>query len=208
MIEVALDRLRRDEQSARGLLVGGAVGDKLRHLQLLRGEAVRGARLALARPLAGGRQLPPRSLGPRVGAERLEGGESTSQRLTRLAATPRPSQSLAEAEVGTRTLKRRRDAVVALECPLEVSAQARLEAGGDEGRLLARYRDFLPTLFGVSHVELTEGTADAPRRVTVERADGVKCERCWRVVPEVSRESGTEGLCPRCVGALAPAAHA
>ncbi|HTM30673.1 MAG TPA: class I tRNA ligase family protein, partial [Vicinamibacterales bacterium] len=89
-----------------------------------------------------------------------------------------------------------------------LSAQARLEAGGDEGRLLARYRDFLPTLFGVSHVELIEGAADAPRRVTVERADGVKCERCWRVVPEVSRESGTEGLCPRCVDALAPAAHA
>jgi isoleucyl-tRNA synthetase len=89
-----------------------------------------------------------------------------------------------------------------------LSAQARLEAGGDEGRLLARYRDFLPTLFGVSHVELTEGAADVPRRVTVERADGVKCERCWRVVPAVSRESGTEGLCPRCVDALAPAAHA
>ena len=80
--------------------------------------------------------------------------------------------------------------------------------------------DFLPTLFGVSHVELAvespdrrgpvaaNGTAAAGRRVTVSRADGVKCERCWRVVPAVSRDAGTEGLCPRCVDALAPAAHA
>jgi isoleucyl-tRNA synthetase len=89
-----------------------------------------------------------------------------------------------------------------------LSAQVRLEAGVDEGRLLARYRDFLPTLFGVSHVELVERAADTPRQVTVSRADGVRCDRCWRMVPDVSRESGTEGLCPRCVDALAPAAHA
>jgi isoleucyl-tRNA synthetase len=89
-----------------------------------------------------------------------------------------------------------------------LSAQVRLEAGGDEARLLKEYGDFLPTLFGVSHVELVHGADGMPRRVTVGRAEGVKCERCWRVVPAVSRDAGTEGLCPRCVDALAPAAPA
>ena len=89
-----------------------------------------------------------------------------------------------------------------------LSAQVRLEAGGDEARLLKAYGDFLPTLFGVSHVELVHGADGMPRRVTVGRAEGLKCERCWRVVPAVSRDAGTEGLCPRCVDALAPAAPA
>ena len=65
---------------------------------------------------------------------------------------------------------------------------------GDTARLLDQYRDFLPTLFGVSEVELTEGNA-----VAVERAAGTRCERCWRFVPSVNED----GLCPRCVDALA-----
>ena len=60
-------------------------------------------------------------------------------------------------------------------------------------------RDFLPTLFGVSGVELVEG----PFAVSVEPATGTKCERCWRFVPEVSAEPDRAGLCPRCVEALA-----
>jgi isoleucyl-tRNA synthetase len=89
-----------------------------------------------------------------------------------------------------------------------LSARVRVEAGGDEGRLLQHYREFLPTLFGVSDVELVTAAGDEPRRVTVSRAEGVKCERCWRVVPSVSHDAETRGLCPRCVDALAPAAHA
>jgi len=91
-----------------------------------------------------------------------------------------------------------------------LSAQVRIESSGDEARVLAEHRDFLPTLFGVSHVELVAhppGTGDAgPRRVTVTRADGVKCERCWRFVHDVSTEPATAGLCSRCVEALAPVA--
>ena len=30
--------------------------------------------------------------------------------------------------------------------------------------------------------------------VTIERANGVKCERCWRYVPAVSSEPATAGL--------------
>jgi len=61
----------------------------------------------------------------------------------------------------------------------------------------------LPTLFGVSEVELTSVEAGLQTRLRVERATGIKCERCWRYVPEVSAEAERTGLCPRCVDALA-----
>jgi isoleucyl-tRNA synthetase len=42
--------------------------------------------------------------------------------------------------------------------------------------------------------------------VTVALADGAKCERCWRVLPEVGRH-GVEGLCERCADAVGGAAE-
>ncbi len=48
-----------------------------------------------------------------------------------------------------------------------------------------------------------DGAASDPVTVTVVRADGVKCQRCWRYVPEVSTEPAFEGICSRCVDALA-----
>jgi isoleucyl-tRNA synthetase len=88
-----------------------------------------------------------------------------------------------------------------------LSARVVIGAEGDTATLLADYRDFLPTLFGVSEVELK--TEDPGPKTTggltvlVERAAGIKCERCWRYVPEVSAEPERAGLCSRCVEALA-----
>jgi isoleucyl-tRNA synthetase len=79
-----------------------------------------------------------------------------------------------------------------------LSAQVVVGANGETGALLRQYADFLPTLFGVSEVELSNREG-----VTVDRATGTKCERCWRYVPEVSTQANREGLCPRCVDALA-----
>ena len=70
-----------------------------------------------------------------------------------------------------------------------------------DGRFDARAS--LPTLFIVSSVQLEEAPAGSPLTLSVGRADGVKCERCWRIVPGVSSGSGREGLCDRCVEALA-----
>ena len=64
-------------------------------------------------------------------------------------------------------------------------------------------------LFIVSEVELrpvpsdVEAHAEAAPKVTIERAGGVKCERCWRYVPSVSNDPTWAGLCERCQGALA-----
>jgi isoleucyl-tRNA synthetase len=67
----------------------------------------------------------------------------------------------------------------------------------------------LPMLFIVSEVELTPAPTDvvaneeALPRVSIERAPGVKCERCWRYVPSISTEPEWAGLCERCRAALA-----
>ena len=85
-----------------------------------------------------------------------------------------------------------------------LSARVGVSASGALAQLLADYRDELPTLFGVSQAELDHALTEAAEqasgvRVRVERADGVKCERCWRFVLAVT----TEGICDRCVEALA-----
>ena len=43
--------------------------------------------------------------------------------------------------------------------------------------------------------------------VEVDKARGVKCERCWRYVPSTRQEPDWAGLCDRCVDALAEPAH-
>ena len=59
-------------------------------------------------------------------------------------------------------------------------------------------------LFIVSDVALNVGPAEGADAVSVvvERAPGVKCERCWRMVAEVSTEPAWAGICSRCVDAL------
>jgi isoleucyl-tRNA synthetase len=91
-----------------------------------------------------------------------------------------------------------------------LSAHAIVTARGEGLKLLAHYEDFLPTLLGVSQVtvepsspQALEPEGEAGFRVEVRKAEGTKCDRCWRYVPEVSQEPDRTGLCTRCVEALA-----
>ena len=100
-----------------------------------------------------------------------------------------------------------------------LSARLDLEFDANDFALLTRYRDFLPTLFGVSdvHVVPIQGSAAfvgeggkppmPPSISRVRKADGVKCDRCWRYVPLIRTDPEWAGICDRCVGALAEAAH-
>ncbi len=83
-----------------------------------------------------------------------------------------------------------------------LQARAVLTASGDTYALLERYARDLPMLFIVSDVELRRADA-GDLAVTIERAGGVKCERCWRYVPAVSADPAWAGLCSRCQHALA-----
>jgi len=90
-----------------------------------------------------------------------------------------------------------------------LTAHVTVTAQGGVGALLEQYRRELPMLFIVSDFELNVGPADAVDAVSVEvdKARGVKCERCWRYVPSIRQEPDWAGLCDRCVEALAEPAH-
>jgi isoleucyl-tRNA synthetase len=81
-----------------------------------------------------------------------------------------------------------------------LGAEVRLTASGDDLALLRKYEAQLPMLFIVSAASVAEGAGELA--VTVSKADGVKCERCWRIVAAVSSEGEREGLCDRCADAL------
>jgi isoleucyl-tRNA synthetase len=77
--------------------------------------------------------------------------------------------------------------------------------GSDEGMILRRYEDALPEFFNVSQVTVQSIGAikDAAAIIAkAEVASGAKCERCWRVVPDVGSDSRWPSVCARCAEAL------
>ncbi|HVH28136.1 MAG TPA: isoleucine--tRNA ligase [Vicinamibacterales bacterium] len=95
-----------------------------------------------------------------------------------------------------------------------LQAKVVLTATPAELVLLEPYEKDLPMLFIVSDVELraaptdVEANEEARPRIGIERAGGVRCERCWRYVSKISSEPSWAGLCERCQDALAQTAHA
>jgi isoleucyl-tRNA synthetase len=87
--------------------------------------------------------------------------------------------------------------------PLEASV--RLNANGDLYPLLEKYARELPSLFIVSQVELGKATlaqGAAELEVTVERAAGTKCERCWKYTDDVGENLRFPTICRPCADAV------
>jgi isoleucyl-tRNA synthetase len=88
-----------------------------------------------------------------------------------------------------------------------LGAHVVLRARGAAAKLLRSCEDDLAMLFIVSQLELHTAEGDGPEtEVAVSRATGEKCARCWRIVPSVSQDAATAGLCDRCIAALRSAA--
>ena len=83
--------------------------------------------------------------------------------------------------------------------PLE--AKVRISANGDVYPLLEQYAGELPGLFIVSEVEL-ENAAAGDLAVTVTRATGEKCERCWKYTNDVGSDAQYPTLCAACSEAV------
>ena len=86
-----------------------------------------------------------------------------------------------------------------------LEAHVRLVAKRKTYELLEHYREELRYVFIVSQVSLTllEETDAEELRVTVERAAGEKCERCWNYSTLVGTFTRYPTVCERCVEALA-----
>ena len=67
---------------------------------------------------------------------------------------------------------------------------------------LQKYASDLPELFILSQVALVESTESAELKVEVAHADGVRCPRSWRWVPELVDTNGWGRVSARCAEAL------
>lgn len=83
--------------------------------------------------------------------------------------------------------------------PLEASLQ--LTAGSDLYPLLAEYQSQLAGLFIVSDVLLVQGDQSGVS-VQVNRADGVKCERCWKYKKDIGSDDRLPTVCASCAAAV------
>ena len=50
----------------------------------------------------------------------------------------------------------------------------------------------------VSKVEVKQGE----RNITVVKAEGTKCDRCWKYNEHVGEDTEHPTICPECIGAL------
>ena len=124
-----------------------------------------------------------------------------------------PAEHRKRAENWGRLMKVREDVLKSLEearqkkfigAPLE--ARVRLEADGNLYPLLEQYAGELPALFIVSQVAL-DHTAGEEVRVAVERADGVKCERCWKYTTDTGTDPQFPTICGPCAAAVKEILH-
>jgi isoleucyl-tRNA synthetase len=93
-----------------------------------------------------------------------------------------------------------------------LEAKVQLSAEGELGTLLRSYARWLPALFIVSRVEVSDtvGSSDGVFRaeavsglsIAVGRAAGRKCERCWNYSVRVGESAEHPTLCERCVAVL------
>jgi isoleucyl-tRNA synthetase len=102
-------------------------------------------------------------------------------------------------------LARLEDARVAKQIGSSLEARVEISAGSEAFGKLAAHRDFLRYLFIVSEVELLEPNTQLAAdtiTVTISRARGEKCERCWNYSTRVGEASRFPTVCERCVAAL------
>jgi isoleucyl-tRNA synthetase len=86
-----------------------------------------------------------------------------------------------------------------------LEARVEISAGSHAYESLARHRDDLRYIFIVSEVALVEPNADIgpdDLKVTIARAHGEKCERCWNYSTHVGELTRYPNVCERCVEAL------
>jgi isoleucyl-tRNA synthetase len=82
-----------------------------------------------------------------------------------------------------------------------LQARVRLRANGDLYPLLERYASELPALFIVSQVAVEPREA-GDLSVEIVRADGAKCERCWKYTTDIGSNSNFPTICASCADAV------
>jgi isoleucyl-tRNA synthetase len=82
-----------------------------------------------------------------------------------------------------------------------LEASVRISADAELYPLLNQYENELPGLFIVSQVDV-RNHADAGVKVTIDRARGTKCERCWKYTEDVGSVAEIPTVCAACAAAI------
>ena len=90
------------------------------------------------------------------------------------------------------------DARTAEQIGSALQARVRISAPAADAQLLQRLGNDLKFVLITSGAAVSEGAAS----VTVELAQGAKCERCWHVTVDVGTDAAHPSLCARCVSNL------
>jgi isoleucyl-tRNA synthetase len=88
---------------------------------------------------------------------------------------------------------------------LDASVRVIATEGSPEALVLQKYEGALAEFFNVSQATVQMvGATQQESAVLIEAqvADGTKCERCWRVVPDVGADDRWPVVCGRCAEAL------
>jgi isoleucyl-tRNA synthetase len=88
---------------------------------------------------------------------------------------------------------------------LDASVRVIATEGSPEALVLAQYEGALAEFFNVSQATVqivSETRGEASVWIDTQVADGAKCERCWRVVPDVGADQRWPAVCARCAEAL------
>ncbi|MGZ8848433.1 MAG: class I tRNA ligase family protein, partial [Pyrinomonadaceae bacterium] len=102
-------------------------------------------------------------------------------------------------------LARLEEARIAKAIGSSLEARVEISAGSHAYDTLKRHEDELRYLFIVSEVEMGEPNSNIDKdavEVTINRAHGEKCERCWNYSKRVGESSKHPTVCERCVEAL------
>ena len=83
-----------------------------------------------------------------------------------------------------------------LECSVTLSCN------GSEFEFIKSVEDELKTAFIVSGVKLVNDDSAAELKVTIEKAEGEKCERCWTYSTTVGQDAEYPCVCARCASVL------
>ncbi len=83
-----------------------------------------------------------------------------------------------------------------------LDAKLVVTASGKDFALLEKHLDELPFIFIVSQVELSEKPS-GETEMTVAKADGAKCERCWNYTVDIGSNATHPQTCGRCAKHLA-----
>ncbi len=140
--------------------------------------------------------------------QHLPGTRETSVHLAEFPSPPDPAGDATLLARWERLIELRETVNAALEIKRKeklignsLAAHVRLGASGEDLALLERHRDDLATLFIVSQVSVER--RDGALAIDVHGASGARCDRCWRIVPQVSTGPAPSGVCGRCQDALA-----